>query len=277
MVFPSLMRRLASAAIAAGVVLFITLNFGFWGALCLCLAVGVGVNFEISRILFTSAIDAARGVRMSFQLLGFALLLVAAFAPAHLLVAFVCSAILLSSVVLFRTRHPEQLEHSLQLVAQVWMGLGYAGLCGAAVIALLHLDRGANLFICLLFVVFIGDSFAYFAGRALGQRKLAPIISPQKTVAGAVGGLVGSCLAMAVAAPWAFPQGSQIILVFCAIPVAIFAQAGDIFESALKRVAKVKDSGHVMPGHGGLLDRVDGVYFAAPVFYLLASQIGTML
>ena len=119
------------------------------------------------------------------------------------------------------------------------------------------------------------DTGAYAVGRLIGRHHMAPRISPNKTWEGAIGGLVAAVAAMAVAgwlldlgvAPW---QYSVVGVV-----VAVVAQTGDLVESALKRAADVKDSGSIMPGHGGLLDRIDSIIFALPaVYYLLALGFG---
>lgn len=133
----------------------------------------------------------------------------------------------------------------------------------------LHLDFGASLVLLTVFCVWATDSFAFFVGRAFGRRKLAPKLSPGKTVEGAFGGLVASLLVGALfghlllnAAGWGLAVGSV---------AGILGQAGDLFESALKREAGVKDFGSLMPGHGGALDRFDSLLFVAPAVGLLFS------
>jgi phosphatidate cytidylyltransferase len=124
----------------------------------------------------------------------------------------------------------------------------------------------------LLLVVWTTDIGAYFAGRSIGGPKLAPRISPGKTWAGLVGGmaaagLVGGLLTALAGAGFWLAAGLGALL-------AAVAQAGDLFESRLKRHAGVKDSGHLIPGHGGLLDRIDGLVFAAPTFALVVALMG---
>ena len=119
----------------------------------------------------------------------------------------------------------------------------------------------------LITVVAVSDSAQYFTGRALGRRKLAPRVSPAKTVEGALGGLVFAAVAGALLAPTWLPSVSPIAAAACALLLALFGIAGDLFESLLKRSAGVKDSSHLIPGHGGVLDRIDAYLFAAPVFY----------
>lgn len=135
----------------------------------------------------------------------------------------------------------------------------------AATIALLWLrhqpDLGRETVLWILACVWATDVGAYFVGTLAGGARLAPRISPGKTWSGLVGGICLSAVASA-ACGLAFDQGETITLALAGIGIAIIAQAGDLLESAAKRQAGLKDSGHVIPGHGGLLDRVDGLIAA---------------
>ena len=136
-------------------------------------------------------------------------------------------------------------------------------------------DYGRIALFWLLFTVWATDTFAYFAGRGIGGPKLAPRLSPNKTWAGLIGGMVGAALVGTIIAIW-FSLGSAFGLAFVSALIAVIAQAGDIFESALKRRAGVKDSGKVIPGHGGILDRVDGLVAAAVGAAIISTLHGTM-
>lgn len=138
---------------------------------------------------------------------------------------------------------------------------------GAAWLALLAIraDRGPGVLLWLLAATSLADIGAYFAGRRFGRRKLAARVSPNKTWEGLLGGVAASLAWGAAAAFWF--GGWQWLL--AALAVAAAAVVGDLFESALKRVRGVKESGGILPGHGGLLDRADSVLAAAPVFALL--------
>ena len=136
-------------------------------------------------------------------------------------------------------------------------------------------DYGRIALFWLLFTVWATDTFAYFAGRGIGGPKLAPRLSPNKTWAGLIGGMVGAAFVGAIIAIW-FSLGSAFGLAFVSALIAVIAQAGDIFESALKRRAGVKDSGKVIPGHGGILDRVDGLVAAAVGAAIISTLHGTM-
>ncbi len=132
--------------------------------------------------------------------------------------------------------------------------------------------EGAYLAMFPLVMTWLGDSAAYFAGRRLGRRKLIPSVSPKKTVEGAVGGVLGSTLgALAFAALFMGPESSVALPLLQAaglgLAVGVVAPIGDLAESVMKREAGVKDSGALLPGHGGILDRFDGIYFTVPLTY----------
>ncbi|WP_028081302.1 phosphatidate cytidylyltransferase [Solimonas soli] len=139
-------------------------------------------------------------------------------------------------------------------------------------IAALHrLEQGPLKLLYTLFVVFAADTGAYFAGRAFGRRKLAPAISPGKTLEGACGGLALVAVFALVAGSWVFglrTPGAIAALVALSLIVAAVSIIGDLTESMLKRSAGLKDSGHILPGHGGILDRTDSIVAAVPVMVL---------
>jgi len=124
-------------------------------------------------------------------------------------------------------------------------------------------------------LVWITDSGAYFVGSALGSRKLAPKVSPNKSIEGALGGLAAACCFGLVF--WFITRlGNPFALLLLSLVASVVSQIGDLFESALKRTAGVKDSGAIIPGHGGILDRFDSLLFAIPVVYvfLLLEMVG---
>lgn len=131
------------------------------------------------------------------------------------------------------------------------------------------IGNGFDLLIWVFLVVWSTDIGAYFAGRAIGGPKLAPSISPNKTISGLAGGVLSAAL---LAGAWASYVNLPALLLWLAVPFALAAQLGDLFESGLKRRAGVKDSGTWLPGHGGLLDRLDGL---VPVAVLTASLMVT--
>lgn len=164
-----------------------------------------------------------------------------------------------------------------------WRGAGVVlvGIGGFALVWLRSMTgAGPSSLLFVVLAVWASDSMAYLSGRALGGAKLAPRISPGKTWSGACGGLLGAMIAGAVVASLTAPAGdpgmwARVLrgLLFGGL-IGIAAQAGDLGESALKRRCGVKDSGRLIPGHGGLLDRLDGLLTAAPVAALLSLGCG---
>jgi phosphatidate cytidylyltransferase len=125
----------------------------------------------------------------------------------------------------------------------------------------------------LLVMIAVSDSGQYYCGRAFGRRKLAPAVSPAKTIEGAVGGVIIATMAGAVSGPWALPGLSPATAAGLTLALVLAGIVGDLFESLLKRSAGVKDSSNLIPGHGGVLDRIDSHLFAAPVFYLFLRYV----
>jgi phosphatidate cytidylyltransferase len=153
-------------------------------------------------------------------------------------------------------------------------GVLYVGLL-LTFVALLK-KRSAGWVYLTLTITWFSDTGAYFAGRFLGPRwpaKLYPSVSPKKTVVGALGGLAASVGAAVLAKLWYFPSLGWADCVLLAVPANALGQMGDLCESLLKRSVGVKDSGTLLPGHGGMLDRIDALLFVAPYVYFYARWI----
>lgn len=143
----------------------------------------------------------------------------------------------------------------------------YIGLPLGALAAIRALG-GREALLLLMAAIIISDSAQYYSGRALGRRPLAPAISPKKTREGAVGGILFGTAAMFFGGRWIFPGADALLLAITAAAVVVLGIVGDLFESLLKRSAGIKDSSSLIPGHGGVLDRIDSWLFAAPVYYV---------
>ena len=167
--------------------------------------------------------------------------------------------------------------HAFYLRAGTWIvaGIGYAGLSALALAATRGADgAGLAATLFLFAVVWSTDIGAYFVGRSLGGPKLAPSVSPGKTQSGAIGGAVAGIVA-GVAVALIAGSSAGVFLVACiALLLSAVSQVGDLFESALKRRNAVKDSGHIIPGHGGVMDRVDGLVAAAAAFFVAGALLG---
>ena len=125
----------------------------------------------------------------------------------------------------------------------------------------------------LLLTIMVSDMAQYYGGRLLGRRPLAPVISPKKTVEGAVVGLIGGVFVMLLLGNRLLPSWPTSTLVLLGITVVILGIIGDLFESLIKRSVGVKDSSGLIPGHGGILDRLDSLLFAAPGYYVFLYQL----
>jgi len=134
-------------------------------------------------------------------------------------------------------------------------------------IANFYKEYNPNILLGSFILVWVNDSFAYLVGKNLGKQKLFEKISPKKTVEGFLGGLFFSCVASYFIATFTKTLNFNNWLILSII-ISVFGTIGDLIESKFKRQAKVKDSGIIMPGHGGLLDRLDSIIFAAPFIYL---------
>ncbi|MEM8487737.1 MAG: phosphatidate cytidylyltransferase [Bacteroidota bacterium] len=134
---------------------------------------------------------------------------------------------------------------------------------------------GFLLIVGLLLIVWVTDSLAYFTGKAFGKRPLAPAISPKKTWEGSLGGFAGALVAAILFKLFLFSLFSWQDAIACAIIGGIGGQVGDLVESRLKRLFGVKDSGNVLPGHGGVLDRIDGLILIMPLYYFYFKYWGS--
>lgn len=156
-------------------------------------------------------------------------------------------------------------------------GDGAAGIFATLYLSLLiyiylisTLPNGNHWIFIMLVGTWASDTFAYFAGRTLGKHKLTPKLSPKKTWEGSIGGVLGSILAVFIYSIYLMPFSFGALVLLGAL-ISISSQVGDLVESTLKRQAKIKDSGSLIPGHGGVLDRFDSMLLSAPLVYYFVS------
>jgi phosphatidate cytidylyltransferase len=155
----------------------------------------------------------------------------------------------------------------LREVAASLFPIVYLGVPIGSLVAV-RADVGREAVLMLIGIIVISDSGQYYAGRAFGKRPLAPTISPKKTIEGAIGGFVAGTAAAIVIGRYWLPVIPPVELALLGAALVALGIVGDLFESLLKRSAGVKDSSHLIPGHGGILDRIDSWLFAAPVYYV---------
>jgi phosphatidate cytidylyltransferase len=270
-------RRNLALRVASGIVLFpVAVWFTVMGGLPLALlASGAAAVAAYELVLMFGTV----GLAETFGIVVAALVpLSAAYgSPGHLLpgwsgIALASATVLLLVLALFR-RGP--LEAIPRLVAAVVLAWLYCGLLVATVVGL-RLRFGVGWVILAFVVTWANDTFAYFAGHAFGRHKLFERISPKKTWEGFAGGAVGS-VAGALVTRAVMPDLHATLAVLPAIAIgaggAVLGPLGDLAESLIKRGAGVKDSGKIIPGHGGLLDRIDALLFVAPWVYVFAALL----
>ena len=157
------------------------------------------------------------------------------------------------------------LNHTLSFLGLSHLGFFYCTFPPILLVKTLNRENGLFWFLALILIVGLHDTFAYLLGRSLGKNRLMTHISPRKTIEGLIGGILGASLGMVLLLFLFKERPPFAFLFFITLSLSLTAQFGDFFESLLKRVAKVKDSGQILPGHGGVLDRVDGFYFSVPI------------
>jgi phosphatidate cytidylyltransferase len=169
---------------------------------------------------------------------------------------------------------PEEFPLRVEKASRHLLGLLYIALLLAHFVLMRKMDTGRILILFTLVAVYSGDTTAFYIGRAYGKKKLAPRISPGKTAEGGLGAVAGSVVGAVISKLLFFPQLPLVHALILGAAVGVIGQLGDLWESLLKRSAQVKDSGALIPGHGGLLDRIDSVLFAAPLVYYYAWAVG---
>jgi phosphatidate cytidylyltransferase len=219
----------------------------------------------VALLLFFAGAEWARLCRLR----GAGAWIYAAFHPAVFLAAYLIGMqdeLFLVAAVWWLAIAPAWMWRGVRAEQQTWLGAaGFAVLvpAGLAMLALAPLE-----ILLVLVLVWIADTAAYFVGRAWGRRKLAPAVSPAKTWEGAAGGLIGA-LAYAIIGGFSIQGIAWAPFLAAAALLAMVSIVGDLFESAAKRQAGVKDSGSLLPGHGGILDRIDSATASLPLAALL--------
>lgn len=270
-----LAKRFATAAVLVPAVLVaIYLDPTGWAVTAFAAAVAIVSLDEYLRMALPASDDDP-----AYLLRGSAAVLAAAIVatPVQWGLGNVVAPLLTVAALLFgfaTLARPRQLEHAGRHFGVVLSGLVYVPLL-MSVIPLLKRGGHADWVTITLCMAFFSDTVAYFFGRAWGKQKLYEAVSPKKTVQGSVGGVLGSVLAtVGVGALWLEPQlpiGHAIVL---GVVGSVCGQAGDLVESMLKRTYGVKDSGAILPGHGGMLDRIDAMLFVTPVVYWYVTAFG---
>ena len=249
--------RIISALVGLPILLFFIYLGGGAFAFMVAVLAAVGL-FEFARMV---------GGRQQFLfipvLLGVGILLTGSYLKWENWVSLgiLCTFCIVFTVAVFRFP-----SFNVEDIAVNFLGLIYIGWTLAHLIAFDGLDNGRLLVLYLFVAIWSSDSGAYFVGRFLGRHKLCPRVSPKKTIEGSIGGiLVTSVILSLLNAD--FSMLSPVVTVVIAVVISIIGQIGDLIESLIKRYYGIKDSGKLIPGHGGILDRFDSIMLAAPVMY----------
>jgi len=176
---------------------------------------------------------------------------------------------LIASLTLFAAWffNEDNVKVAIDQISFTLFGVLYVAGLGGYSILIRNLGDGEHLIFFLLLIVWLGDIAAYYWGKDFGKKPLAPVVSPNKTMEGAIAGLVGNLAAGAIAGYWFWGQIAMVHCLLVSLICGTIGQFGDLAESLLKRHVGIKNSGDVLPGHGGILDRIDSLLFAGPMFY----------
>ena len=270
-----LVKRLGTAAVLVPALLVaILLDPTPWSVVVFASAVSA-VSFDeyLRMALPVTADDRALGLRAVAVIVGTAIVVLpSVFDPGTVWPPLLAaSALVLALAVLARA---PQLEHAGKHFAVVLSGLVYVPFLMSH-LPLLKSSGKPHWLVVTLCTAFFADTVAYFFGRMWGKHKLYPAVSPKKTWEGSVGGVVGSVLAtVGIGALWTLPELAIGPAIALGIVASICGQAGDLVESMIKRTFGVKDSGAILPGHGGMLDRIDALLFVSPIVYYFILWFG---
>lgn len=267
---PNLISRTLSAIVALVILISTIYFFAEKGTYVLVAFASIRCSYELARMVFKAHYP--KFATYAFVLINFTTFLLLTLVPNKNFALLFISLSFVASVVVGILFHKKfrDLQTVFDYVSQSAFGTIYTAVIPAVVSWLVYSNQGMSWFYCLLAVIFAGDIGAYLFGVTFGKTKVAPELSPKKSLQGAIGGLLFSTLA-AYAFSYVLADVSLPVLLACGLFGGLLGQIGDFFESLVKRVSGVKDSGTIMPGHGGVLDRLDGVLLASPLFYFAAN------
>lgn len=265
------LRRLYTAAVLIPAVYIIIVHLATWALTLLLIVVGSIALLELYRLSFRSRLNYVLvGVGLAVFILTVARSHMSLSLPELLLggaCALAMTAIFVGTTSEYRWKDP--------LLAL--FGILYVGLPLSTVVSARVLPSGAFLVLFLAVVTWASDAGAYYVGTLWGKHPLMPSVSPKKTFEGLLGGLAGAIAAALVACLWFASELSWSDAVALGILLTLTGLVGDLFESVIKRRAGVKDSGGILPGHGGMLDRIDSLLFTAPTFYYYVTYVRGLL
>lgn len=276
----NLKHRILTAVIGAPLILGLLFGTGVWGVSLVALVISLGMSWEFSNIVFRlTDRTQKRAIFLGYTFVVHAIhYWLGVGIPSELLIFL--PLLLFSSIFLFQVPallkfkgaevlHQPQVvadlrEHFFELMSVVF-GSIYCVAIPLLMVTLRTSVWGVHALAFLLLAVWSADTFAYFSGLRFGKTRLFESVSPKKSWEGLVGGALGAVLVTQAYAYFFIPQVGWVTLTVMALALAVVGAIGDLVESLFKRATDCKDSGSLLPGHGGFLDRFDGVVFALPV------------
>jgi phosphatidate cytidylyltransferase len=265
------LKRWITGLIALPFLIFLVYIGGFpfivlIGFACICSL------WEFYRIVFNADGDILRGAIIWWgYIIGLGIIVIAHIAGSEsVLVVLALNLVIVGLISLFLYKSTPSI---VNVIPKQIQGIVYIPLLLSFLVSIRRDPDGMTWIFVLLAIIFAGDISAYYVGSYLGRHKLNPAVSPGKTIEGAIGGLAGNLVAGSIAKFFflpALPWGPAVLFFLAA---GLAGQVGDLFESEFKRSSKIKDSGGILPGHGGFLDRIDALLFASPVAYLFKVYI----
>lgn len=262
----ALLKRVASTLVLLPIFIWIVMAAPIWAFGATVVLVAALAQWE-----FTGMFQRA-GVRV-FRLLALAggILVTASFAlPISERLAFTAVLLVALTALLWPSSGGPRDWHGVVVTV---FGIGYVNWLMGYAFWLRDLEAGEQWVLLLVWVTWLGETAAYMVGSTVGRHRLAPLVSPNKTVEGALAQLVVSVLAALIARVWFFPALSMPNALLVGLLLGVIGQVGDLVESALKRSVGTKDTGAIMPGHGGALDRIDSLLFNTPVLFYYAVHV----
>jgi len=256
------LKRWTTALMVLGGVVPLLIWGGQWLFLLLCCTVVVLCELEYERL---SGMAVRRGTRVTGIVAALSMPVGAMAAGERGLMMALVGILFFRMTLEMLGR--AQLDGVLQDLGTRMVGYIYGAMLPSYFVLIWRIPDGTRWILLTIAVTAIGDTAAYYAGSLWGRHKLRPRISPHKTVEGALAGLAGNLLGGLVCAALFFPGRLTTVGLFLPLAIGAAGQVGDLCESMLKRAAGVKDSGGILPGHGGVLDRLDSLLFSAPVVY----------
>jgi phosphatidate cytidylyltransferase len=255
--------RTISAIVGITFLILVATFFRVEGIVYVCSLVSLIACYEFANMILPNKVFE----KNLFFTLSFSLhILFGYFTQSFLLVVFYYFLI----IFIFVFQRKVEIEKRFTNISIWSLGVLYCGLLTGTIVYGTKTFK-MDYFLAILIASFLTDTLAYLGGKFMGKRPLAPKISPNKTIEGALCGLIGGSIVTCLFLNSLVHSGSILFIIFFSLMASFFSQIGDLYESMLKRIFGIKDSGKILPGHGGALDRIDGLLFSAPVILMWMS------